>query len=154
MALPANLRSCPLFLELFDREIEKIAIGADVITYERGDFLVRDGEEGDEIFVLLDGEVMVEKNLGKERISIQRLCAGDVFGELVLLDIRLRSADIVALKECQVLALKYDAIFSLFKKEPRIFGLLTLNMSRLLASRLRKANESISHLKKQTQQAA
>jgi CRP/FNR family transcriptional regulator, cyclic AMP receptor protein len=148
MAMPDFLRACPLFHELFDKEIEKIAKRATVHTFEEGDSIIKDGEEGDEIFVLLQGGAMVQKEAPNGIIKIQPLNPGDVFGELVLLDIRTRSADIVATTESHILELKYGDIFELYKKEPKIFGLLILNLARLLASRLRNASETISKMQK------
>ena len=95
MAIPDLLKSCPLFFELYDKEIEKIVRSCAVYTFSDGDTIVEDGEQGDQIFVLLDGEANVEKALPEGRIIIQGLRAGDVFGELALMGQKTRTADIV-----------------------------------------------------------
>ena len=82
-------------------------------------------------------------------IEIAPLVKGDVFGELVLLDEKIRSADIVSIEVSDVLELSYSQIFSLYEKEPNIFGVLMLNVSRLLAKRLRATNKIIVELRKE-----
>ena len=146
MAIPDMLKSCPLFFELYDKEIEKMVRYCSVYTFDSGDKIVEDGEIGDQIFVVLEGIAYVEKQLPRGRIRIQPLKAGDVFGELALMGEKTRTADIVADELTYVLEIKYEDIFILFKKEPRIFGLLLLNISRLISHRLAKSNKIIVDL--------
>ncbi len=146
MSIPDLLKGCPLFYELYDNEIEKIVQYCNVITFKPGDKVVEDGQEGNEIFVVLEGSVIVQKRLENEALTIQQLGPGDVFGEMVLVAEKTRSADIVANTDCSVLEVGYDDVFSIFKKEPAIFGLIILNLSRLLAKRLKNSNEMIRML--------
>lgn len=146
MAIPDHLRGCPLFFELYDEEIEKIVKHCTVYTFETGDTIVKDGQDGNEIFVMLDGAASVRKTTARGVLVVQQLKTGDVFGEMVLVDEKKRSADIVAEAKCYVLEIKYDEVFRLFKSEPQIFGLMILNLSRLLAKRLRSANEFVMKL--------
>lgn len=147
MAMSDLLAGCPLFYELYDKEIEKIARACEVYTFQKGEFLVRDNDEGHEIYVVLDGRAIVQKESKKGLIQIQPLSKGDVFGEMVLVDENIRSADIVADSTCSVLEISYETIFQLFKSDPRIFGLLQLNLSRLIAKRLRASNEIIKEIR-------
>ena len=143
------LKSCPLFFELYDSEIEKMVKYCTVITFDEGQKIITDGEEGTQVFVLLEGEGMVQKDTGSEIINIQPLKAGDVFGEMSLMGEKTRQADIVANSVCYVLEIEYDKIFSLFKKEPKIFGLLLFNLSRLVSRRLAASNQIIVGLQKE-----
>ena len=106
-------------------------------------------EEGDQIFVLLDGKAMVEKDTGKTRVKIQPLRSGDVFGEMSLMGEKTRAADIVSSGDSHVLEIRYEKIFELFQKEPRIFGLLLFNISRLISRRLSASNSIIVKLQKE-----
>lgn len=152
MAIPDLLRGCPLFYELFDEEVEKIVKYCTVYTFEAGQSIVQDGQSGNEIFVVLDGTVTVQKETPQGTITIQQLKQGDVFGEMVLVDEKVRSADIIAATVSYILEIKYENIFSLFKKEPKVFGLMILNLSRLLAKRLRGSNQIIVKLQEQAAQ--
>jgi CRP/FNR family transcriptional regulator, cyclic AMP receptor protein len=143
MAIPDLLKGCPLFYELYDKEIEKIVQYCNVISFEPQEVVVTDGKEGNEIYIVLDGSVKVQKKLEHETLTIQNLGPGDVFGEMVLVSEKTRSADIIANTQCSVLEIGYNDIFNIFKKEPAIFGLIILNLSRLLAKRLKNSNEMI-----------
>lgn len=143
MAIPDLLKGCPLFYELYDKEIEKIVQYCNVITFKPGDVVVTDGQVGDEIYIVLEGLVTVQKKLETETLTIQDLGAGDVFGEMVLVSEKTRSADIIAHSECSILEIGYNDIFNIFQKEPAIFGLIILNLSRLLAKRLKNSNDMI-----------
>ncbi|NRA46726.1 MAG: cyclic nucleotide-binding domain-containing protein [Oligoflexales bacterium] len=149
MSIPDELKGCPLFYEMYEKEIEKIVKRGLVGTYQPGEVIVADGVEGDEIFVVLDGRLVVQKKTPAGVIEIAPLVKGDVFGELVLLDEKIRSADIVSIEVSDVLELSYSQIFSLYEKEPNIFGVLMLNVSRLLAKRLRATNKIIVELRKE-----
>ena len=146
MAIPDHLRGCPLFFELYDEEIEKIVKFCTVYTFEAGDPIVKDGQDGNEIFVMLEGTASVRKTTAKGSLLIQSLKNGDVFGEMVLVDEKKRSADIIADSHAYVLEIKYDDVFRLFKSESQIFSIMILNLSRLLAKRLRSANEFVLKL--------
>lgn len=154
MAIPNELRMCPLFFEMYDNEIEKIVQSSYVASFSPGEFVVKDGEEGDEIYVVLEGQLVVEKKTPEGILKIMTLEKGDVFGEMVLLDEKIRSADIKTVKQGDILELKYNQIFELFKKEPRVFGLLLLNMSRMLAKRLRSTNKIIVGLKEEIRESS
>lgn len=140
------LKGCPLFYELYPKEIEKLASHCNVLTFNDGDYIVKDQEEGNEVYVILEGDAVIEKKLPHGTKRIAELHQGDVFGEMVLIDEKTRSADIKATKKSFVLEIPYDSIYVMFQKEPRIFGLLLLNLSRLIAQRLRMANKTIVDL--------
>ena len=143
------LKSCPLFFELYDAEIEKMVKYCTVYTFEEGDKVISDGEEGDQVFVMLEGHAMVQKETGSEIVKIQPLKAGDVFGEMSLMGEKTRQADIVTTDTSFILEIKYDQIFSLFKEEPKIFGLVLFNLSRLVSRRLAASNQIIIGLQKE-----
>jgi CRP/FNR family cyclic AMP-dependent transcriptional regulator len=143
MAIPDLLRGCPLFFELYDKEVERIVHMCDVFEVPTGEAIIRDGEIGNDIFVVLEGAAVAQKSTPKGIITVNILKQGDVFGEMVLVDEKIRSATIMATANCSILRVKYKDIFVLFQKEPKIFGIVILNLSRLLAKRLRNANKTI-----------
>ena len=79
-------------------------------------------------------------------MTLVELKKGDLFGEMVLLDEKTRTADIMATTYTDVLVLSYDVIFGIFKKNPKIFSLLMLNLCRLLAKRLKSSSNEIKNL--------
>jgi CRP-like cAMP-binding protein len=142
MSIINIIKSSPLFFELFDEEIDSLIANCNVLTLEEGEFIVKDGEEGDEIFLILSGGAFVKKG----DVTLVELRKGDLFGEMVLLDQRTRTADIVASTYTDVLVMSYDTIFNTFSKSPKIFSILILNLCRLLAKRLKGSSEEIKRL--------
>jgi CRP/FNR family cyclic AMP-dependent transcriptional regulator len=142
MSIINIIKSSPLFYELFDEEIETIVENCDVMSLEEGGYIFREGEEGNEIFLILTGGAAVKKG----DVILADLKKGDLFGEMVLLDEKTRTADIMATTFTDVLVLDFDAIFGIFTKNPKIFSLLMLNLCRLLAKRLKGSGESIKGL--------
>ena len=55
MAVRELLRSCPLFFELYDKEIDKIVKKCSVHSFQQGEVIVRDGDEGEEPRNVLHG---------------------------------------------------------------------------------------------------
>ncbi|MAZ48291.1 MAG: hypothetical protein CME65_06990 [Halobacteriovoraceae bacterium] len=142
MSIINTIKGSPLFYELFDEEIETIIEDCHVLNLEAGDYIFHEGDHGDEIFLILTGAAAVKKG----EVTLVELRKGDLFGEMVLLDERTRTADIVSSTYTDVLVLSYEVIFGVFKKNPKIFSLLMLNLCRLLAKRLKGSSDQIKKL--------
>jgi len=145
MSIVNIIKSSPLFYELFDEEIDTLIQDCNVLSLEEGDYIFKEGDVGDEIFLILTGGADVKKG----DVKLVSLKKGDLFGEMVLLDERTRSADVVASTFTDVLVLSYESIFGVFKKNPKVFSLLMLNLCRLLAKRLKYAGNDIKGLNAQ-----
>ena len=142
MSIINIIKSSPLFFELYDEEVESIIEDCQVLSLEDGDYILKEGDEGNEIYLILTGGAFVKKG----ELTLVELKKGDLFGEMVLLDERTRSADIVSNTYTDVLVLSYDVIFGVFKKNPKVFSLLMLNLCRLLAKRLKSSSDEIKKL--------
>jgi len=65
-------------------------------TYQHGQIIFKEGDNGDWIYVVDEGEVEISKNVGGQRIAIEILKEGDVFGEMAYIDKEPRSATATA----------------------------------------------------------
>ena len=142
MSIINTIKSCPLFFELYDEEIEGIIEKCNVLSLSQGESVFLENDEGNEIFLILNGEALVKKG----DTTLVTLSKGDLFGEMVLLDERTRTADVVAGTYTDVLVIDFDAIFGIFTKKPKIFSILMLNLCRLLAKRLKNSSLTIREL--------
>jgi CRP-like cAMP-binding protein len=108
----------------------------------RGDVLFNEGDAPDSLHVVLSGRIAIVKSAESDsRESVVALMdAGDLFGELGLLDEGPRSATARALEPTVVLEVPYDAVRTLFDDEPR----LVWNAARMLANRLRVMDEVLA----------
>jgi len=86
------LGTVPLFAGVEERVLRLIALTSEDRTLPAGSTVVCAGEQGDELFVVLEGAARAEVR-GRE---VRRFGPGDVFGELAVLDGRPRAADVVA----------------------------------------------------------
>ena len=108
----------------------------------RGDVLFNEGDAPGSLHVVLSGRIAIVMSAESDsRESVVALMdAGDLFGELGLLDEGPRSATARALEPTVVLEVPYDAVRTLFDDEPR----LVWNAARMLANRLRVMDEVLA----------
>lgn len=142
MSVLQVVKGTPLFYELYDEEILKIVEKCRVLNLEPGDYIFKENDIGDEIFLILNGSAEVRKG----DLTLAKLRKGDLFGEMVLLKDNVRKADIYVDNFSDVLVLSYDDIFGLYEHNNKIFSIIMLNLSRMLATRLNDAGEKIASL--------
>ncbi len=136
------IKSSPLFLELLDEEIDDFIKGCEVERFDPDEHIIREGTDGDEIHLILTGRAWVRRG----DLSIAELGKGDILGELILLNQNSRTADVIASTPVDALVIEYDYIFKYFKKNPKLFAILMLNLSRMLAGRLKKAGTDLQSM--------
>ncbi len=116
------LRHVPLFAPLSEKHLRRVAKLFVVKRYRDGSTLIRQGDPGDSLCILLGGRARVER----EGIKTFELESGQWFGELSLIDGAPRAATITAHFETTVARLPRSAFQKLLKDEPRIaLGLMT-----------------------------
>lgn len=140
-ALTRLLQRVPLFQGLLRDELELLLQQAHKEPLWAGAYVLRQGEEGRDVYVVVSGELQVLQSLeqGQEAI-LAELKPGDSFGEMALLDQGRRSASV----RCRNDALLLRLPASTLAQAPAINVKLTLNMARLMAQRLRGSNAMIS----------
>jgi CRP-like cAMP-binding protein len=101
-------------------------------TFDAGDALMRQGDDGDCLMVVQEGEVEVAVTVENERHVLKRAGGGEIFGEMALLTREPRTASVVALTPVRALVLPVEDFHRLARAEPA----LTEVLSRLTAQRL------------------
>ncbi len=112
----AILLKIPLFKRLTYLQVVQMLEIIKVKEYAPKQVIVKQNELGQEMFILLTGEVVVLKE-GK---AITKLVRGQFFGEMSLLDQAPRSATITASAPTMCMIIKRSSLFDLFAREPRI----------------------------------
>lgn len=125
------LRSVPLLSDVSEDYLMAIARHARDIRANNGDTLVREGDQGNELMLLLDGNVSVQRN-GQ---SVNTMGPGEYFGELSLLDGEPRSADVVAVSPARVLTIDHPAFEQVLASEPSLAQKIILNLCRMIRSK-------------------
>lgn len=125
------LQTVPLFARCTPRELRSVARFVETAELPAGTDLVREGEDGDALFVILEGEAIV-KTGGRE---LARVGEGDYFGELALLDGEPRAADVVAQTDVKIAVLGIRMFRTLVRELPDLAEQLLAG----LAGELREA---------------
>jgi CRP/FNR family transcriptional regulator, cyclic AMP receptor protein len=100
------LAQVPLFSHLSRRHLKRLADSTTEQRFMEGATIVREGDEGDSFFVIVEGQATVRNARGK---SVNQLVPGDFFGEISLLDGGARTASVEADTPLRVLVLKRNA---------------------------------------------
>lgn len=117
----------------------------------KDEILFNKGEVGDSLFVILSGgvKVVTHDEEGNE-IALNRVGAGEIIGEMALLDHEPRSAGIVALEKTSTLELKREDFMDILKGHPD----LALSVIRNLSSRLRHNTSYIEQITEMSRRVA
>jgi flavin reductase (DIM6/NTAB) family NADH-FMN oxidoreductase RutF len=100
-------------------------------AYAASDQVLRTGEPGDELLLVLEGTVHVER----DGVTLRRFGAGELFGEIAVLDGGPRTADVFADGPARCLAVSRDALRAAIADDPDLaWCMLTVLASRLRAS--------------------
>jgi CRP/FNR family cyclic AMP-dependent transcriptional regulator len=137
---PGSLRRIKVLAELADEHLMSFARYLDFVRLPQYADVVKAGEEGDSMFMLLEGELRVRVMVhGKESI-LATLEPGESFGELALLDEGKRSADVIANVESSVLKISRSGLKKLFEEAPALAAPFMHALGRATAARLRATN--------------
>ena len=126
------LREVPIFRLLEPEDLEQIADLAGERLHLAGDYVCREGELGDELFVLVEGEVEVSKQVEGVSRVLRTLRSGEHLGELAILREQPRSASVRARLDTRTLVLNGDALRSILEDRPQV----SLAMLASLAERM------------------
>lgn len=129
------LHSVGLLHGLDRTEADRFLGRATLVRAAPGDRIVREGEAGDTLFVILSGLAEVTLDEAPDR-PVGILGAGDTFGEVGFLTAQPRIASVVARAPCELVVLSGDFLRRFIEREPAIAAKVLLNLSRTLASRL------------------
>ncbi len=141
---PQALRPCALFETLPADRLRRIA---DIATHRdlpAGAIIFREGEAGDEMYVVVAGKVRISKQVpgvGEEALGI--LEPGSHFGEMAMVDDSPRSADAIAHGACALAVLKRADLDRLMFVDKDLAYDLLWTFVRTLSARLRETNDKI-----------
>jgi hypothetical protein len=131
----------PLFAGLRPAQARIVVLMGEIKRFSAGEIIVRRGERGDEMYVIIDGATEVLLGDGGGRRPVARHRRGDVFGEMGLVRHDERSADVVAVGDVEVLAVNDRFLRRIQNRYPRIASRVFLNLTRILSDRLQRMNE-------------
>ncbi len=128
-------RSIPLFHGLSKTQARVAALMTRIVSFDKGYQLFQMGDEGNEMYVVIDGRLSASKHTEAGRVPLSEHTRGDVVGEVALFHGR-RTADVEAITDVRLLRITQSALTRIKRRYPRIGAQLYRNLSQTLADRL------------------
>jgi serine/threonine protein phosphatase PrpC/CRP-like cAMP-binding protein len=139
------LHRMPLFRHLTYQELVRVLNITDVRAYTPGQGVVQEGEEGDELFIVLTGRVRVHSG----ETPLTELGPGEHFGEMALVDKATRSASITASDQSKLLAIRRRDFFDIIRKDHDVAVKLLWSFLGVLTERLRSTSRELGEAREQ-----
>ena len=132
-ALRARLRSFPLLQDLSEPTLRRLLSQANWFGLPGGTLLPRDGENDRALFLVVTGTLGVFVEDAKSgRVMVAQVSAGETVGEMSLISGEASSAQIVALRDTELLRISREGFQTLMARHPHV----VLNLMRILVRRL------------------
>jgi serine/threonine protein phosphatase PrpC len=146
LALERNVLSkMPLFSRLGERELLRVMQSVEVRDYKDTDVIIREGDKGDELFIVLDGKVRVTR--GDQ--TLLDLGPGEHVGEMALIRSVPRSASVVAVGAASLIAIRRADFFEILRKEHEIAVKMLWQFLGVLADRLDQTSSELHNAKRE-----
>jgi CRP-like cAMP-binding protein len=121
----AQIVVSPLFRHFSVDEMVAVIAGLHLLTRERGQVILREGEVGNSLFMLSSGKVKAfKKNAAGKQMPIAEMEEGAFFGEGSILTRKPRTASIVATTQCELLELDRPTLDSICKTHPHVMDVM------------------------------
>ncbi|HCC79700.1 MAG: hypothetical protein A2X25_08995 [Chloroflexi bacterium GWB2_49_20] len=114
------LKKCHLFRGLTDEQLDNVADAMDEIPYPADKVLIKQGTQGEYIYMIHSGSVRVTRSMKGKNENLASLVTGDYFGEEALLTQRNRTSSVTTLEDSVILALPRRHLEVLFAHIPKL----------------------------------
>ena len=155
-----NFEEITLFKDMPPTALDKVRAIFDIRSLEEGEKLIAEGEEGDEMFILVRGRVRISKGMLMEGMDLPLLEVANlrkvlatvdqssypIFGEIALIDHDTRSATIHVLETSHFLVTDRARFFDFLEREPAIGNRLFAALARRMAATIRNSNSELVKL--------
>jgi len=137
------VRRAPLFTALDDAQAASLRASMDSVKISKGGILFREGDEGEHVYVIVDGKLKLGTASGDGRENLLSILGpGEMFGELSLFDPGPRTSTATAVTDSKLLSLSHEKLIPWLKGNTDV----SLHLLARLAQRLRRTNEAVGDL--------
>ena len=137
------LQSHYLFGKLNQKQIDRLMSCTVEKSVARGTIILAKDDPGSNLFAIRKGAVKITvPSVDGHEALINRMTDGDIFGEIALLDGRPRTADAVAITDCEMFVIERRDFLPLVEEEPQI----ALKLIEILCARLRQTTQQVESL--------
>ena len=114
------LRKIPLFSSLDDSKLKLLSFTSEWVVYQPGDSLCKEGEKGEEAFVIMEGEVDIYVDSKNGPILVTSHGVGEIVGETAIVCDVPRTATVMAKGKLVVLKITKDVFMQLIEGVPEV----------------------------------
>ncbi|HVM23903.1 MAG TPA: ATP-binding protein [Candidatus Limnocylindrales bacterium] len=143
-AIVERLRTTPLFGGLADDQLHRLVEMGEIQDLQPAEFLIREGDEADALYVVLDGELEITKRSDRSEIPVARVGPGALQGEIAALEGGRRLASVRAATAAEVLRIPVRAVRELLSAGPDV----ALAVIRTAVGRLRGMESTLREREK------
>jgi HEAT repeat protein len=145
------LKRVPLFAHLSPGDLKQVAVIAKEASFKAGDVLAEEGEQGDVLFVIVEGEVVVTTpDASGQIMELARRGAGEYVGEMAILTREPRMATMVAAGESYALTIDQSSFEGLLRERPDV----SMSIIHELSARIKQTTDLLEQMKSQSRQPA
>lgn len=152
-----HLVDCPLFDKLDEEQISVFRHATEQIHYNSGDTIMNEGEEGEDLLILIQGKVTISKALTllaeeEQSTTDKTFITLDArikpfFGEMALvMEASKRTASVKAEGSCEIVVMDKDRFWEVCAQHPDIGVQVMTNIGRKLASNLQRESQNVLKL--------
>ncbi len=142
------LKRVPIFAHLSSGDLKQVALIAEEAGFKTGDVLAEEGEQGDVLYVIVEGEVLVTaRDARGENMELARRGVGEYVGEMAILTREPRMATLVASGDSYALTIDQRSFEGLLRERPDV----SMAVIQDLSARLKQTTDLIDRLRNQNQ---
>jgi serine/threonine protein phosphatase PrpC/CRP-like cAMP-binding protein len=134
-----TLARMPLFRPLNDAELRRVLQVTDVVGYADTETVIREGDRGEELFIVLAGSVEVLRDGNR----MTELKPGEHFGEMALIRSQPRSATVRSVGHSELMVIRRSDFFEILRNEHQLAVKLLWQFTGVLAERLADTTRSL-----------
>lgn len=134
------LRGLPYFSDLPDDLLVSVCEHSSQIDVAPDSVIIEEGSDSEEMYIVVEGELLVTKHAGDKEVELARIRPGEVVGEIALLDQAPRTATVKTAQQSHLIQVPVAAFEELLK-DPTVVR----RMFRTVTSRLRGIEDTLRH---------
>jgi CRP-like cAMP-binding protein len=138
---PGSLRRIKILADLTEEQLETFVKFTEIESVRQWAEIVKQGQAGDAMYLLLEGELRVRLMISGKETIIVTLGPGEFFGEACLFDHGPRSADVIANKDSILLKVSEKNFQRLLDEAPKLAAPFLFAMGKSLTARIRADNK-------------
>jgi CRP-like cAMP-binding protein len=138
------LHRLPLFSGLSDEELDELYGMSETVELRAGQVLLKEGDPGNSLFIATEGEFEISRRTGERDVVIAGSGAGDVIGEISLLEGSPRTATVRAVSDARLVRISRETFTRLLERSPSA----SLAMLRTVTVRLRNTEAMLRQSEK------